>query len=298
MKNNISTLIVCFAVAAPVWGADEGFSLKAGIGAEYDSNITVSETDITTNKGDAAALIDFGAIYKIKTEQKISLEFGYDFSQSLYANETAFNLQNHALTFNADTQIKDVDLGIAYGFYTIRLGGAKFMDMHTINPNAAIFFGKSSYLRADYTYFKKNFDLADERDADTHSVGATLYQFMDDGSFLNFGLKYEKEDTLSDEFDYSGLVARAGYQKKVSLGGKETKLSFALEYKDRNYANITESIGVKRDDKRVTLTAKATYPIFKDFTLKPQYRFVNATSNLESADYSEHMIGATLGYSF
>ena len=298
MKTNISTLIVCFAVAAPAWAADEGLSLTAGIGAEYDSNITVSETDITTNSGDAAALVDFGIFYKLKTEQKVSIEFGYDFSQSLYANETAFNLQNHALTFNADTQINDFDLGLAYGFYNIRLGGAKFMTMHTVNPNAAIFFGKSSYLRADYTYFKKSFELATERDANTHSIGATLYQFMEGGSFFNFGLKYEKEDTLSDEFDYSGLVARVGYQNKVDIAGKETKLSFALEYKDRGYANVTESIGEKRDDKRVTLTAKATYPIFKDFTLKPEYRFVNASSNFESADYNEHMIGATLGYSF
>ena len=298
MKNTISTMIACLAVSAPVWAADEGFTLKAEAGAEYDSNITVSETDIATNKGDAAALLDFGALYKIKTKQNVSLEIGYDFSQSLYANETEFNMQNHALTLNADTQIKDVDIGIAYGFYNIRLGGNKFMDMHTVNPNAAIFFGDKSYLRFDYTFFKKNFSLANERDADTHSIGATLYQFMADGSFFNFGLKYEKEDTLSDEFDYSGPVARVGYQKKVTIAGMETKLSLALEYKDRNYTNITESIGEKRDDKRVTLTAKAIYPIFEDFTLKPQYRFVNASSNFESADYNEHMIGATLGYSF
>ena len=285
-------------VAMPLYADDEGFSLKVEAGGEYDSNITVDELDTTTNRGDAAALLDFSALYKTKASETISLEFGYDFSQSLYASETDFNLQNHALTMSAETTMDDMDIGIAYGFYNTSLGGDKFMDMHTVNPNAAIFFGERSYLRADYTYYKKNFTLQDARDANTHAIGLSLYQFMEDGSFFNFGLKYEKENTFSDEFDYGGIVARAGYQKKVDISGKETKLSFSLEYKDRNYDNITQSIGEKRDDKRMTFSAKATYPIFDDFTLKPEYRFTNSSSNLESADYSEHMIGARIGYAF
>lgn len=298
MKNKISILVACMAFSSSAYSEDEGFSLVASAGGEYDSNITVDEVDVTSDKGDIAALLDLSVSYKTKAVENFTLEFGYDFSQSLYSEESQFDLQSHALSFNADTEVSGVDLGLAYGFYNTSLGGDKFMDMHMVSPNAAIFFGDGSYLRADYSYFKKSFTIQEARNADTHSFGASLYQFMDDGSFFNFGLKHERENTVSDEFDYVGWVGLVGYQKKVDLAGKETKFSLSVEYQTRKYENITESIGEKRDDKRTTVSASVIYPVFKSFTIKPEYRFVSAQSNFDSADYDEHTIGAVVGYAF
>lgn len=299
MKKTIMPLVICAAIGFPASAEDnEGLSLNISAGGEYDSNITVSELDTTTNVGDWAALLDFSAGYKVKSDAKTSFEFGYDFSQSLYSSEGDFNLQSHAITANADTEMNGFDLGLAYGFYSNSLGGDKFLDMHSISPSAAIFFGEGSYVRADYTYYKKSFTVLDDRDANTHSFGASLYQFMDGGDYFTFGLRYEKENTFSDEFDYKGWVAKAGFQSKFDIGSDEAKLSLTVEYKDRNYENKTLSIGEKRDDKRTTFRAKMTYPIFGAFSLMPEYRYVKASSNLASADYNEHVIGATLGYSF
>ena len=299
MKNIRLPLLLCTTAAAPALAQDnEGFKLNIAAGGEYDSNITVSELDTTTNKGDFAALLDFTAEYKTKAGENTNLEFGYDFSQSLYSSESNFNLQTHALTLNADTELNGFDLGLGYGFYSNRLGGDKFLDLHTLSPSAAYFFGEGSYVRADYTYYKKAFTTLDDRDANTHSIGTSFFQFIEGGNFFNFGLRYEKENTVSDEFDYSGIVARAGFTNKFDLKGEEARLSLSLEYKARNYENITESINEKRDDKRTTFTAKMTYPFLKELSLMPQYQYINASSNLDSADYSEHILGVKLGYAF
>lgn len=298
MKYSISTLFVCLTCAVPVFSQDEGLSLKVAAGGEYDSNITVVETDTSTNTGDFAAIIDLAIGYKMKAVEDVNIEFGYDFSQSLYADETDFNLQMHAFTFNADTEMNGLDLGLAYGFYNNRLGGDKFLDMHTISPNVAIFFGESNYLRGDYTYYKKSFTVLDERDANTHSFGANYYHFTGDGAFFSIGLRYEKENANSDEFDYSGLVARAGFQTKFELMNDEAKFNASVEYKDRNYDNVTMSIGEKRDDQRTTFRANLSVPIYNKITINPEFRYINSSSNLASADYKESIIGATFGYSF
>ena len=298
MNKTIPLLVSCIALTIPALGNDEGFSLSVKAGAEYDSNITISETDVTTNQGDIAALIDVALAYKTKANENISLEFGYDFSQSLYETETGFNMQNHGFTANADTEVNGFDLGLAYGYYNIGLGGNAFMSMHTLNPNIALFFGEGSYIRADYTFLKKSFVELDTRDANSHSIGASFYQFMKGGSFFNLGLGYEKENTLSDEFDYAGLNTSFSYVHKLTLNEKQTEVTLSVKHQDRNYQNITESIAAKRDDKRTTFSVKVAYPIIGKISLVPEYKYISASSNFESADYKEHVIGAMLGYTF
>lgn len=298
MKKTISLLVSCVALTIPAHTNDEGFSLSVKAGAEYDSNITISESDVTTNQGDLAALIDVSVSYKTKANEDISLEFGYDFSQSLYETETGFDMRNHGFTALADTEVNGFDLGLAYGYYNISLGSNAFMNMHTLSPNIALFFGEGSYVRADYTYLKKSFVELDARNANTHSIGVSFYQFTKSGSFFNLGLGYEKENTLSDQFDYAGLNANFSYVHKLTLNEKETEVTLSVKHQGRNYENINEVIEAKRDDKRTTFSAKVAYPIIGKVSLVPEYKYINASSNFESADYKEHVIGATLGYTF
>lgn len=277
---------------------DENLTLEVSGGVEYDSNITVEELDTKTNKADFAALLDFSAGYSTKVDDVATVNFGYDFSQSIYKEVSEFNLQSHGLSLGAETEVNDVELGLNYNFFHNRLGGDSFLNMHMISPNVAYFFGEGTYVRGNYTFMDKSFETAIDRNAKTHSVGVDVYQFAQNGNYFSVGLRYEMEGASADEFDYKGFVLNAAYQAKFDVNGMEAKTKVGLEFVKRNYDNITPSIAEIRDDKRTTFKLEGSYPFYKKAMLKSAYNYIMASSNFDSADFNEHVISLSVGYSF
>jgi hypothetical protein len=294
----LTTITLFSLFSTPLLAQDGEFTLSVFGGVEYDSNITVEEIDANANKSDFAGLLDFSAGYTSKINDDISFNVGYDLSQSLYFDVSEFDLQSHGLSVGSDMEVNGVDLGFTYTFFHNRLGGDSFLNMHVVSPSVAYMFGESTYVRGNYTFVDKSFKSSPDRDASTHSVGFDVYQFNEGGDFFTMGLRYEVEGALADEFDYKSFVANAGFQSKFDFNNGEAKANVGLEYVNRNYDNLTPSIAAERSDKRTTFNLDATIPAYVNINAKLAYKFINAKSNLDVADYNEHILSLSFGYSF
>lgn len=275
------------------------WSLKLEAGARYDDNISVEQLDVTTRAGDEAAIFDLSASYDAKVTKQTSVGVSYAFSQRLHEDFVDFDLQSHQFSAKIGTTAAGVKLNTSYSFYHTLLGGDSFLDMQVVSPSASKFITKSLFVRGAYSYFSKDFKIANDRDADTHTVSLDAFYFFNKSkSYVSAGVRYENENTVGDPFDYSAIVANAALQFPIPLGQDSGKIRLSYSYRDRDYDNITPSIGEKRVETRSVLKASLKAPIAGNFYALAEYKYADRNSNLASANYTENVGSIAIGYGF
>lgn len=278
---------------------DKPWSMEASAGIEYDSNITVEEVDIETGLGDIAGLIDFSAKYEFEADEATSFEVGYSFSQSLHEDATNFDLQSHVLTALAKHKFDGFDLGVNYLYINTSLGGESFLQINKASPYVAFFATPALYIRANYAYTDKNLKTSNDRDAQTHSLGGSAFYFMNKAkTYLMFSYRYDSLDANADHFDYNGHDVRVRYQVKFPWGDRDARFRIGGRYLKRDYHAITPSLGVARDDERLSFESMIEVPFLDSFLARLKYRHTDATSNLASADYKENLVSVEIGFEF
>ncbi len=279
--------------------ADSPFSVELSVGAEYDDNISVNEIDSSTGADDFSAVIDADLEYETELGEDTELNLSYSFSQSLHDEFTTFDIQSHFASAGLSHDFGEFDLGAAYRFIYTRLGGAGFLQMQQFSPYASKFFGKKVFVRADYTYTDKDFENRVDRDSTIHAGGADVYFFVDGvNTYFVVGYKYEDEDATDPEFDFQSHNIKARISKRFPMGKRKAKLKLGWRYESRDYASITPSIGVIRDDSRHRFQAELEIPVTDHVYTAVEYEYSDFTSNLASADYTQNLAAARLGIRF
>lgn len=278
---------------------DSPLSIEASVGLEYDSNITVQEVDLETGEGDMAGLIDFSVNYDAEVNDSTTFAMGYSFSQSLHEDASDFDLQSHILTALAKHKFDGFDLGVNYLYINTSLGGESFLKIHKASPYVAFFATPALYVRATYSYTDKNLVTSNDRDAQTHGLGASAFYFMNKSkTYIMMSYRYDSLDANADHFDYNGHDLKLRYQVKFPWAGRDARFRIGGRYVKRNYDGITPSIGEARDDERTSLETMLEIPFLDNWTAALKYRYTDATSNLPSADYTESLISFEIGFEF
>ncbi|MBY0423329.1 MAG: hypothetical protein K2Q06_13560 [Parvularculaceae bacterium] len=274
-------------------------SVEVTAGAEYDSNVSVNDIDTNTGSDDFAAVFDGDVSFAPDLGEGTSLELGYGFSQSLYNEFDAFNLQSHLVTADLSREYKGFEFGGAYRFSHARLGGAPFLTMHQIAPYFSRFLGESVYVRAEYAYSDKNFIGRTDRDARTHAGSGDVYFFMRGAkTYFSAGYKYESENAVDPQFDYVGHGARIRLSHKIPMGRRFVTMKAGYRFEDRSYSAPTPSIGVARQDQRHRLQSEVEIPIDDTFFARLEFEHADFQSNLPSADFTQNVGSAKLGARF
>ncbi|KWV95499.1 outer membrane beta-barrel protein [Erythrobacter sp. AP23] len=293
-KFTVARLLVCSTFFVPASAiAQDGFSLELEAGTIYDSQLVVDEIDVEQAEGDVAFRFGADVEYQPVDTDSFELEFGYDFGQSVYLDFDEFNLQSHVADVNASTRIGGARVGARYAFSHFRLGGDGLFDMHTVTPSVSGFVADGLFARAFYTYNDKDFATLDGRDATGNQVGASLFKFFaDNAGFVSISGRWEDEDTVDPQFDYSGFVVGADLRVPIAGGRDGPRLQFGVDYRDRDYDSITPSIGEIRTEDRFRGDVELTVPISERFSVEVGYRYTDRNSNLPSADYTENRLNA------
>lgn len=275
------------------------WSLGISAGASYDDNVNVSALDVKAGKGDAMGNFGLDAGYKLVDDGTNKLAVSYDFSQSLHATLSQFDIQSHALGMSASTEWDGTTLGLSYTFYHMLLGGSRFLDMHVVNPSVSGFVTPHLYLRASYFYYGKSFYTYVARDASHHEPHMTLFYFFNHAkSFVSLDAQYQIENTTGAQYDYKGYAVTASVQQPLDLGFTTVKFKAGYTYLHRNYDNITPSIGVKRYEDRSTVQASAEVPLTEGLSFELKDRYMDRNSNLLTTKYTENVISGSLHYAF
>jgi hypothetical protein len=288
-------------IATHAWADGKNWWLDIEGGVEYDDNVAVDENDATANLGDVAATFEVDAGYKVVDDEDSKFEASYEFYQSVYADQSAFNYQTHYPKLEASTKLGGVRVGFTSSYLHALLDGAFFLDQLSFSPSISAYLTDDFYVTAAYYYFDKDYSRADDaRDATTHRPGTDVYYYFDrpGRGYLSLGGSYTTEDAAGPEFDYEGFVGRAAIQFPIVLCEHRGRLRFSYAYQMRDYENITPSIGVERKDDRHTLRVYGELGLTDSLKAVAEARFIDRNSNLPEADYQENIASFGLRYSF
>lgn len=294
----ISVSPQAFAGAKDWW-----LDVKAGV--SFDDRVTVDDVDASA-ASDVAAEFEIDAGFRLYDEEQSRIEIGYDFSQTVYSDLSAFNYQEHAPSINMWTKaLGGVKLGFNYTFYHSLLDGDFFEDQHVLAPSLSAYLSDEVQLTLTYRYYDKNYNaLDDARDASTHQPSADLYFYFDKSKkgYFMVGAGYTSEDTTGPAFDYEGFLGRATVQVPIDPFGLPGRLKLSYMYQKRDYDNPISLAPLPntatREDDRQTLRAYADIEVADDLKLFADYHFMDRGSNLASADYNKNDVYLGLQYSF
>ena len=275
------------------------FSAEVSAGVEYDSNLAVVEVDQSTGAEDFSANLEVELGYEREFGQGTTFEAGYDFSQSLHFDFPDFDIQSHRGSVSLEQDFGRIDAGASYDFIYSTLDREGFISYHLLSPYASAFIGENLLTRVAYSYADKNFIDRIDRDATIHAGAVDAYYFWNGRrTYLLLGYKYESENAVDPQFDFTAHTIRARLSQRFSLAGARAQGRVGWRYENRDYDAVTLSIGEIRDDRRHRIEAELevdlTDRIFAE--LEARRNFLN--SNLPSVDYNENVIAARLGARF
>jgi Tfp pilus assembly protein PilF len=273
------------------------WSLYGSVGAEYDDDVTRSELDVTSGESDMALVVELGGAYALIDRSLWQLEVGYDFYQSLYTEEDDFDLQSHSLSLDGSRELGPVTAGLGYRLVFSTLDGDDFLEIQALRPSLGMLMLPSWYVDMSLELQDRDFDES-ARDSDRTRLGITNYVFVQNRGRLAFGYHMLDEDAEGPEFDYDGYELSLGLKAFLSISDRELELDMVFEYLDRDYDNITPSIGRKRDDRRKTLRIGVARRLGKVGEVRLDWERTDADSNLPSADYRQNVIRLSVGVDF
>ena len=279
--------------------AESPWSVEASIGLEYDDNLTIEELDEVSGEEDFAAVIDFSVAYAFPGLSDYEVEAGYDFYQSLYNDFSEYNLQSHGLNLSGSREFGDLDVSLGYRYTLSFLDGDDFLQLNNIRPAVGYSVLPNWYLNAGYSYMDKDFDQYPDRSGDQQALTLDNYiVFNENMSYVRLGYRYEDEDADGPQYDYTGDYFNAVLSTPLTPVPKKTKVELSYQYFDKDYSKASASEdtgGAERSDYRHTLGLKTLTNLSEDLFASFKYEYIDANSNLPSADYNENIVTISLG---
>jgi hypothetical protein len=276
---------------------EKPWQLAAGAGLFHESNVRQSAVDQESGNADGAGQFDFTASYELPVRNWFDLSAGYDFYQSLYFDETDFDLQSHTLRALASRDLGPTNGALSYFYSLNTLGGSRFLDLQELRPSLGYSPTPWWYSSVSPGVRLKRFDGDSDRNADTPLVG--VQQLFALGSWkrrLLLGIDGEFEDTKSREFDYRGFAAVADLLSPIpiSIGARSPVFDLRYRFRYRDYTSELSSPTGERQDRIHTARARLDVPLVTYVSLRIEYEYEHASSDVESADYDDHIVGGSL----
>ena len=252
MRVTISSIIVLtFSGVSGFAHAQDRISFEAYAALEHDGRVRVDELDIDQREGDFVGLFEAKARVRAIDATQGSLTFGYDLSQRAHIRFSDRDRQSHR--FGADGRIKagSAELGGAYDFIHFRLGGDALVNIQGLEPKITLPVAKSTQLTASYRFENwKYVSTYSARDTNNHMVAlSAAHQFSTDTQ-LTARVRLENIDAVEPRFDLHGFQLNAALALPLRVIDRRDSARIEFEYRDRNYENVTPSIGERRREDR------------------------------------------------
>ncbi len=270
-----------------------------GSGLQYDSNVAVLELDTASNAGDAAALFELGVGYDKPDTGTFDFRTGYDFSQTRHEDFDAFDVGIHRASATFAWDLEGVDTGASLQYAHAELDGEEFLVLEQFSPYVQRLMGERLFLRFALAHTEKSFAGNAGRNAEQAALSSDAYVFVDGlTTYFVFGHRYNDEDALDSQFDYTGHQLKAQLNRRFQAGARTVTFKAYLRYETRDYADPTPSIGERRHDDRYQLETLAEVPVSDRVLATFGYRHADNRSNLPSLDFAENVYSVQFSAEF
>jgi hypothetical protein len=301
----LAALVVALFAADRVAGQGDGeaprteWSLEAGLGFEYDTNVSVDEVDLSSGQSDYATTADLklGLRHKLTGATQASLT--YDVSSSDYREFSRVDRLTQILGGDVSTQLSKSSAGLSAYLIDSRLDGDAFLRFVRVSPSLSGFTSQRWFARGAYVYSEREIDQRAERNAQTHSAEGDLYYFHRGlRSYFNLGYRYRDENAVADELDFRAHSLKLRYLRRFDLWERQAKAEIALRYEVRDYLSDEPTIEERRQDDRLRWKLDFEIPITARFTWQAYYSYGEYVSNLPRADFTQTIVGTRLQYAW
>lgn len=305
LRTHVPTGILLFSASlagsAVLAQTSERFSVSGSLeaGAEYNSNVSVSEIESATGESDRAATVDAGLDANWQATDRLSVDAGYSYSAQRYQDFDAFDLDMHLLYGDVSYDLDLFSVGTNYYFADANLGGDDFLTLKQYSFYAGKLFNDQWFLRGALNFADKSFDDLPQRDADSEGVSVDAFWFFNEGrSNLVAGYSYDDEDARVRAFSYDADTLRLRYNHRFNMLGKNAQFQGGTRWQDRNYKGITPELGTRRDDRQHISDVRLEVSLTDYLAVAGQLERGDYRSNLASADYTENRAAVSLKLSF
>ncbi|MEM0953100.1 MAG: surface lipoprotein assembly modifier [Pseudomonadota bacterium] len=269
-----------------------GFSGELSVGAEYNSNLSVDEIDVSSDQSDYALRLGGALDYGRELSEQTEWSLGYSISQSLYEEFSQLDRQTHILSTGLDYEVGKGKMAANYYYVNSRLDGEDFLKQHRISPSVSGFLARDWFLRGAWVYSETELDNNTARDADTIAVEFDIYYFVRGlQTYWNLGYRYKDEEAAADRFTYQSNGFKARLVHRFNWLKQTCRMELAWRYEDRDFEGITPSIGEQRADDRHRLRAELQIPMGDILTAEFFFNYNDYESNFPNADYDQEIGG-------
>lgn len=271
------------------------WSAEIGIGAEYDTNVSVDEVDLSSGQSDYAYIIDFELGVKKKLSEKTDATASYNISQSSYNEFSRVDRRTQILGGALNRDLGSSNAGLSAYYIDSTLDGDPFLRFARLSPSLSGFLARKWFARGAYVHSERRIDGRSQRDARTRSAEADVYYFHRGlRSYVNLGYRYRHEDAVAEELDFQSHALKLRYIRRFDLFGRRAKAEAALRYEVRDYRSDEPTIGEPRDDDRLRFKLDFEVPLNDRLTWQWYYSYGDYVSNLPRADFTQNILGTRL----
>ncbi|GAB5415560.1 MAG: hypothetical protein Cons2KO_31630 [Congregibacter sp.] len=270
---------------------------EIGIGAEYDSNVTVDEVDISSGQSDYARVVDLELGAKRKFGERTEGSFNYDLSQSSYSEFSRVDRRTQIVGADLNTDIGRSNLAVSAYYIDAQLDGDPFLKFVRLSPAVSGFLATKWFARGAYVYSEREIEEREQRNANTQTAELDLYYFHRGlRSYWNLGFRYRDEDAVAPELDFEANSLKLRYIRRFELWGRNAKVEAALRYEVRDYSSEEPTIEEEREDDRLRWKLDFELPINDKLSWQWYYSYGDYVSNLPRADFTQTIVGTRLQF--
>lgn len=275
------------------------FDIDAEAGYHSDSNVGIADIDSNSGTSDSAVKVSLGVAADLPLGDRFGLRFGYDFDNTAYDKLSEYDLTLHHGVAEFSAKFAGFDAAIAADQYDATLDGEDYLSMSQVSPSLSRLFGNRLYARVAYIDATKEYELLSNRDASNEAMRVDVYWLLDGmDRYIALGMQSSDENAIDDELDFESVQSMFTYGHKLRLSKLAVKLKTQLKLEDRDYLNVTESIGQSRRDDRLRASFSAAIPLPGNFELKGIVEHAKTDSNLDSAEIDKLSYGISISASF
>lgn len=292
-----------FLQAIKEYTKEVGFN--SSIGVEYDDNVTLQPID--ENAADISGKEDWRTVVNAELARRIFSKWGefglsYSFYQSLQADLTDYNVQDHTASIYFSSDMRPFQPFIQYSYDYCLVDNEKYMEKHTLLRSMDITWLSSNVTQAYDQYEKTNYsDSPEDKDQNRTGYANTLglnqyFYIMQDKGYIKVSAAYKDNRTEGSDWDYSSWKAALGLSVPLPLAN--TTLKVGSEYEDSNFFNEDSSFDEKRKDENFSNWLEVVYKINEEWNLSLSYKHINNDSNIDFYNYTKNITSLFVNYSF
>ena len=286
-----------------LWNAARSYDAYGSVGFEYDSNVRLVDTYLTTGgKADGRGVITAGGRYLLWPGERAQVSVGYDFFQSLHFDLTEYNLQDNRPSVQVLADLGRVRVGLLgrYDYYLRE--DDSFLGEASALPWLVVPAGEYGRTEVFYRFRRRDF----KQQAYSHYTGYNQMPGIDQYVYLGsparyvvagYQFDYMNPDDSDSPYGYDGHRIRSGIGWDVT-DALSANAEYAFFY--RTYG-VPAPNSRRHDDEHWVVVASdlllgehvfVTLGYFGTFNSSYQ------TSNLDDFSYTRHIVSLSVGGRF